>query len=124
MSREVANPVDRVLEDARRVGNEYCWPAKGAREVITALRDLEQATLGFEVWHFENPVGPRVVRISGYEVDLEQPWPDVVRDSSAAALAELSDADTGWINLTWISAREARNFKAHGNFADDETLRD
>lgn len=115
------NPVDRVLEDARRVGNEYCWPAKGAREVISAPRELDQATLGFEVWSFDNQITPRVVRISVYEVDLDQPWPDVVRASFEAALAGLSGLETGRINLTWISATEARDFKAGRRInADDD----
>lgn len=117
------NPVDRVLEDARRVGNDYCWPASGAREVISALRELEQATLGFEVWSFDNEITPRVVRTSVYEVDLDQPWPDVVRTSFEAALAGMSGLETGWINLTWVSATEARDFTTRrGPNADDRPL--
>ena len=107
------NPVGRILEDARRVGTEYCWALSRAADVTTALGELRQAVLGFEFWAFDDELTPRVVGVSEYRLEFDRPWTEVVDDSVRLAVAGLKtrDESTLWANITWISEREAAPYR-------------
>jgi hypothetical protein len=106
------NPVERVLERARRVGREYCWPGAQAVEVVGALGELRQAVLGFELWSFDEDLMPQVVGWSSYGVSLDDSWPEVVGQSVQAAIDGLRRQLRGseWVNLTWVSEAEAPRY--------------
>jgi len=106
------NPVERILEGARRVGREYCWPIAQAVEVAEALGELQQAVLGFELWSFDEALMPRVLGWSEYRVSLDCPWLEVVRESVRAAVDGLGRqvGEPVWANLTWMSAAEAPHY--------------
>jgi hypothetical protein len=107
-----ANPVERILDGARRVGREYCWPIAQAVEVAQALGDLQQAVLGFELWSFDETLMPRVLEWSEYRVSLDRPWHEVVRESVQAAVDGLRTqvGEPVWANLTWVSEAEAPHY--------------
>jgi hypothetical protein len=110
------NPVEQVLDGARRLGEEYCWPRDRAAAVIEALADLDQLVVGFEEWVFETESGPTVLSISEYEAVIEEDWDDAVRRAARAALTELSRSpmrDT-LVQVSWFDHEEAGRLSASG----------
>ena len=94
-----------ILESARAVGEEYCWPASQALEAIQALAKVQCAVLGAELWRFDGNETPEVVGWSEYSVALEGAWVEVVarcaRAAQDAVLGNAGDLDL-WVNLTGI----------------------
>jgi hypothetical protein len=84
------NPVDRLLAGARRIGSEYCWPASQAADVARALGELGQAVLGFEWWDFDMGPMPRIVDVSDFTTQLNDPWDHVVALGVRSAIEEWS----------------------------------
>jgi hypothetical protein len=108
----MSDPINVLLSSARRVGEDFCWQAERALEVIDALSSLSRAVLGVELWRIEN----EVLGWSQYNVDTHRPWEQVVSDGARqAADAVLGySGDRGlWINITW----------ADPPVGDDDTLR-
>lgn len=106
------NPIEVILEHARRVGLEYCWPLPLGPAIIRALGELDQAVLGYEIWSFGEKPTPRVHGVSEYRVDLTLPWSDIVATSAveaATGLARHLDQDM-WIQVTWISRWDSADY--------------
>jgi hypothetical protein len=98
------NPLPQILRSARRIGEEFCWPATEALSVIEAFQRLGLVVLGAELWRFEgDDAAPTVVGWTDYEVP---PGPPAVRVAEATRLvtdiliAHSGDLDL-WVNLTW-----------------------
>jgi len=99
------DPINLLLSSARRVGEDYCWPAEQSIEVIEALSSLSQAVLGVELWQIESDGPPEVVGWSQYILDTHRPWDEVVADGARqatdAALGHSGDHGL-WMNITWM----------------------
>ena len=103
------DPISLLLSSARRVGEDYCWPAEQSLEVIEALSSLSQAVLGVELWQIESDGPPEVVGWSQYNLDTRRPWDEVVADGARQAtdLALGQSGDRGlWINITWVGQQD------------------
>lgn len=99
------DPITTLLSTARRVGDDFCWPAERSIEVIAALSSLSRAVLGVELWQIENDGHPEVLGWSQYEIDTRRSWDDVVAEGARRAADEVFgySSDRGlWINITWI----------------------
>lgn len=100
----MTDPVGVLLSSARRVGDDYCWPAGTALEAIDALSSLSRAVLGVELWRFQDDATPEVAGWSDYVIDTGQPWADVVakgaREAIEAILGHVGDRDL-WVNISW-----------------------
>ena len=108
-AHSITNPVERVLKNARRVGQEYCWPLSSSGDVVGALGELNQAILGYEIWRLDS-AAPTVVEVSEYRTSFAEDWRETVRESVRAATSGLrrrSDMDL-WANITWISEGEVK----------------
>ncbi|MGH2772797.1 MAG: hypothetical protein ACRDIU_06640 [Actinomycetota bacterium] len=105
-----------LLAAARQVGQDLCWPAKEGEAIIRELAKLGLAILGLELWMFDEDDGPRVVGWTDYELDLNAPWDQVVRDAADRAEREILEhvGNKGlWINIQWITREEASPPEAH-----------
>lgn len=94
----------RLLRSARRVGEEFCWPAAEALSVVEAFQRLGLLVLGAELWRFESEDSqPTVLGWTEHEVP---PGPPAVRLAEATRLvrdmliSHSGDLDL-WVNLTW-----------------------
>jgi hypothetical protein len=99
------DPINTLLSTARRVGDDFCWPAEQSIEVIDALLSLSRAVLGVELWRIENDEHPEVLGWSQYDIDTHRPWDEVVADAARRATDEILgySGDRGlWINITWV----------------------
>ncbi len=96
--------IDVLLSSARRVGEDFCWPAERSLEVIEALSSLSRAILGVELWQIENDGHPKILGWSQYSINTRRPWDEVVSDGARQAMdAVLGHAGDRslWINFTW-----------------------
>lgn len=108
MLQTPADPLQLLLTSARRVGDEFCWPAHRILEVIDAFELLGLVVLGAELWQFDRDDQPTVVGWTEYQV------PEGARAHRAAAARRLAHEDLlghagnmrYWINLTWASPCE------------------
>jgi len=99
------DPITALLSTARRVGDDFCWPAERSVDVIDALSSLSRAVLGVELWRLENDGHPEVVGWSQYNIDTHRPWDEVVAEGARRATDEVLgySGDRGlWINITWV----------------------
>lgn len=93
-----------LLSTARRVGDDFCWPAEQSVDVIDALSSLSRAVLGVELWRIENDGHPEVLGWSQYNIDTHRPWDVVVAEGARRATDEVlgySGDRELWINITW-----------------------
>ncbi len=101
----MSDPITTLLSSARRVGDDFCWPAQESVEVIEALASLSRAVLGVELWRIEGDDGPEVLGWSQYNVDTHRRWDEVVAAGARQAIDEVLgySGDRGlWINITWV----------------------
>ncbi|MFN8053527.1 MAG: hypothetical protein U0Q22_18965 [Acidimicrobiales bacterium] len=99
------DPINTLLSTARRVGDDFCWPAEQSAGVIDALSALSRAVLGVELWRIEDDEKPEVLGWSQYDIDTHRPWDEVVADGARRATDEVLgySGDRGlWINITWV----------------------
>lgn len=93
-----------LLRSARRVGEEFCWPATEALSVVEALQRLGLVVLGAELWRFETEDSPPTV--IGWTEHEIPPGPSAARLAEATRLvtdiliSHSGDLDL-WVNLTW-----------------------
>ncbi len=106
------SPLGLLLATAKRVGEEFCWPAPSALEVVEALRGLGYAVLGVELWAFDEPEGPpRVVGWSTYATETALEWGDLVAVSAQSAAEAITGHEGDlvlWVNLTFASEEQMR----------------
>ena len=98
------DPLELLLATCRRIGNEFCWPARLAVEVVGAFESLGLVVLGAELWRFDDDSEqPTVVGWTSYTVP-DGDWGHRVAAGSRHAADELigyvSD-QTSWVNLIW-----------------------
>ena len=101
------DPLRTLLENARSVGDEWCWPASQASEVIEALGLLNRLILGIELWEFdEEHAGPKVLGWTEWPPADHGDWTSAVQASVEMAQMELERnlPHNTWVNITW--ARE------------------
>lgn len=111
-----ANALTVLLENARRVGEEWCWPATNALEVVRSIEAMGLAVLGVELWDFGGDDGPTVKGWSQYEVPTGR-WDDAVRQLARSAVDELlgfsEDSDL-WVSVSWASEAELKGATSEG----------
>ena len=105
---DTSNSLDQLLSLARRVNNEWCWPAAAAEDAIVAIAALNLAVLGIEIWEFDDSDSVVVKGWSQYELPSGE-WSEVVRSSARLArdgVFEHSGNIGLWVNLTWGTQQE------------------
>lgn len=96
---------------ARTYEEEPYWEVEHAGAVIDAMSDAGMAVGGLEQWKFEPPeIGPRVMRITTYDLIKGVPWAEIVEDARRKAhesLRVMSDPTTV-LQITWLDRSEVR----------------
>ena len=111
-----ANVFSTLLECARRVDEEWCWPATDAISVIQAIELLGLAVLGVELWELRADGVPVVKGWSQYDLP-SGPWSDVVQGAARAAADEVlgySENLDLWVNISWSSEAELKGPRSDG----------
>lgn len=108
------NALTVLLENARRVGEEWCWPATNAVEVVRSIEAMGLAVVGVELWDFGGDDLPTVKGWSQYELPTGR-WEDVVRQVARSAVDELlgfSENRDLWVSVSWASEAELKGARS------------
>lgn len=104
------NVLSTLLESARRIDEEWCWPAVHSLSIIRAIESLGLAVLGVELWEMQVDGRPLVKGWSQYDLPSGL-WSDVVREAAIAAADEVlgysGNLDV-WVNISWLSEAELK----------------
>lgn len=102
------NSLNVVLETARKVNSDWCWPVAVASDVVDVLEHLGLAVLGVELWRFDEGAAPTVTGWTEYDVQMGE-WAEIVADSASLAreafFEHIGNLDI-WVNLSWASEAE------------------
>ncbi len=110
------NVLATLLESARRIDEEWCWPAAHSLSVIRAIESLGLAVLGVELWEIQADGPPLVKGWSQYDLP-SGPWSDVVQGAASAAAEEVLGYSGNldfWVNISWLSEAELKGTASDG----------